>query len=177
MAEIKSAIEIAMEKTRGLRLSPEEEEKLREEEIRSKAHALVNRFLEVDLHFREVEKELAKYPSGQRIRLEKIMIQDLAEALDLDRDNELIFQGIEILAPEKEGAVPKIKQLTQGYQQQKEAARQKTAEALRAKWQSLGISGLAVVPKVAESPEWAGTLKAFRPSYEARMQSLKKEIR
>ena len=55
----------------------------------------------MDLHFREVEKELAKYSSEQRIQLEKIMIRDLAEALNLDRDNELIFQGIEILAPEK----------------------------------------------------------------------------
>jgi hypothetical protein len=177
MTEIKSAIEIAMERTRGLRLSSEEKEKLREEEFQSRAHALVNRFLEVDLHFREVERELAKYPSEQRIQLEKIMIRDLAEALNLDRDNELIFQGIEILALKKKGAVPKIKELTQGYQQQKEAARQKTAEVLRAKWQSLGISGSAVVPKVAESPEWADALKAFRPSYEARMQALKKEIR
>ena len=54
----------------------------------------MNRFLEVDLHFREVEKELAKYPSERRIQLEKIMIQDLAEdpefgprqRVDLPRD-------------------------------------------------------------------------------------------
>lgn len=177
MAEIKSAIEIAMERTQGLRLSSEEKEKLRGEEFQSKAHALVNRFLEIDLHFREVEKELAKYSSEQRIRLEKIMIRDLAEALNLDRDNELIFQGIETLAPEKKGTAPKIRELTQEYQQQKEAARRKTAEVLRARWQSLGISGSAVIPKVAESPEWADALKAFRPSCEARLQSLKKEIR
>jgi hypothetical protein len=177
MAEIKSAIEIAMERTQGLRLSSAEKEKLKEEEFQSKAHALGNRFLEVDLHFREVEKELAKYSSEQRIQLEKIMTQDLAEALSLDRDNELIFQGIEILAPGKSAAIPKIKELAKGYQQQQESARQKTAEVLRAKWQSLGISGSAVVPKVAESREWAETLKAFRPAYEARLQSLKDEIR
>jgi hypothetical protein len=177
MAEIKSAIEIAMERTRGLRLSSEEKEKLKEEEFQSKAHALVTRFLEVDLHFREVEKELAKYSSEQRIQLEKIMIWDLADALNLDRNNEPIFQGIEILAPAKKEAIPKIRELSKEYQQEKDSAHQKTAEALRAKWQSLGISGSAVVPKVEGSHEWLDALKAFRPSYEARLQSLKNEIR
>jgi hypothetical protein len=176
MAEIKSAIEIAMERTQGLRLSSEEKEKLREEEFQTKAHALVNRFLEVDLHFREVEKELAKSPPEQRRRLEKIMIRDLAEALTLDRNNELVFQGIEILAPERSGAIPKVKELTKEYQQKEAGAQRKTAEVLREKWENLGISGSAVVPKVAESPEYAEALKAFRPSYEARLQSLKKEI-
>ena len=177
MAEIKSAIEIAMERTQGFRLSSAEKEKLKEKEFQSRARALVNRFLEVDLHFREVEKELAKYPSDRRIQLEKIMIQELAGALNLDRDNELIFQGIEILSPEKKGAIPKIRELSKEYQHEKEAVRQKTAEALRAKWKSLGISGSAVVPKVEESREWADALKAFWPSYEARLHALKNQIR
>jgi len=177
MAEIKSAIEIAMERTRGLRLSSEEKEKLKEEEFQSKAHALVVRFLEVDLHFREVEKELAKYPSEQRTQLEKIMIRDLVQVLNLDRDNEPVFQGIEILMPGASAAFPKIRELTEEYQQEKEAVRQKTAESLRAQWESLGISGSAVVPKVEESPAWAEALKAFRSAYEARLQSLKNQIR
>jgi len=101
MAEIKSAIEIAMEKTKTLRLSSEEKEKIKEEELQSKAHALVNRFLAVDLHFREVEKELEKYTSDQRGQLEKLMLADLVETLALARDNDLTFEGIEILSPEK----------------------------------------------------------------------------
>ena len=177
MAEIKSAIEIAMERTRGLRLSAEEKDKLKEEEFESRAHALVNRFLGVDLHFREVARDLEKYSSEQRARLEKIMIQDLAAALSLDRDNDLIFQGIDILAPEKKGVVPKVRELAEAYRREKEKVLRETGEIIRSRWQSLGVSGSAVVPKVAESPEYAEALKAFRPSYEARLQSLRDEIR
>ena len=177
MAEIKSAIEIAMERTQGLRLSSAEKERLKEEEVHTRAHALVNRFLEVDLHFREVEKELGKCPAELRRQLEKIMVRDLAEALDLDRDNGLVFQGIQILAPDKTGAIPKIKELAKEYQEQSAEARRTTAEILRAKWSNLGISGSAVVPKVAESSEYAAALKAFRSSYEARLQVLKDQIR
>jgi hypothetical protein len=176
MAEIKSAIEIAMERTQGLRLSSAEKEQIREEEFHSRAHALVKRFLEVDLHFREVEKELAKYPLDQRSRLEKIMIRDFAEALSLDRDNEPVFQGIRTLAPDKTGLIPGIQELTQEYRRESEVAKDKTTETLRAKWANLGISGSAVVPKAAESPEFADALKAFRPAYEERLQALKRGI-
>ena len=176
MAEIKSAIEIAMERTRGLRLSSAEKEKLKEEEFQSRAHALVNRFLDVDLHFREVQKELDKYSSKQRIQLERIMVRDLTEALDLDRDNDLVFQGIEILSPDKTGTIPRIKELTNEYQQKRKGALRETAEILRTKWANLGISGSAVVPKVAESPEFADALRAFRPPYEERLRALKNKI-
>ncbi len=177
MAEIKSAIEIAMERTRGLRLSAEEKDKLKEEEFESRAHTLVNRFLGVDLHFREVAKELEKYSSAQRARLEKIMIQDLAAALSLERDNEPVFQGIEILAPEKKGVAAEVKELIGRYRREKEEALRKTADLLRVRWESLGVSGSAVVPKAAESPEFAEAQKVFRPAYEARLQALKDQIR
>ena len=87
------------------------------------------------------------------------MIQDLAEALNLDRDNELIFQGIEILAPKKKGTVPKTKELDAKISTTEGGGPSENEEVLRAKWQSLGISGSAVVPKVAESPEWAECLE------------------
>ena len=108
MAEIKSAIELAMEKTKGLRLSQEEMEHLQEEEMQTKAHGLVNRFLEVDFHFKEVEKELARFSSNQRKELEGLMIQYLGEALQLDKDNELIFQGIETLREGKKRGVQRM---------------------------------------------------------------------
>jgi len=65
MAEIKSAIEIAMEE---LRVRPfVEKREMKEEEFQSKAHALVNRFLEVDLHSGRLKKSWSRYSSGQRI--------------------------------------------------------------------------------------------------------------
>lgn len=176
MAEIKSAIEIAMEKTKTLRLSSEEKEKIKEEELQSKAHALANRFLAVDLHFREVEKELAKYSSAQRDQLEKIMLADLVETLDLDRDDDLIFAGIEILSPETKKTILKAKELMGEYQKEKAAEQRKTEEVLRSKLAALGISGPAVLPKAEGSREWAEALSAFRTSFENRLRPLKEEM-
>jgi hypothetical protein len=177
MAEIKSAIELAMERTKGLRLSQGEKEKLKEEEIQSKAHGLVNRYLEVDFHLREVERELDRFDSAERQYLEKLFIQYLAEAIDLDRDNDLIFQGFESFRVGSKGSIQKMKDMIQSYQEEKSREYSKIEKDLLSKFERLGISGSAVQPKVEGSPEWEEALSKFKPAFEEDLQSLKEKIK
>jgi hypothetical protein len=177
MAEIKSAIELAMERTKGLRLSQQEMDKLKEEEIQSKAHALVNRYLEVDFHLREVERELDRFDPAERQHLEKLFIQYLSEAIDLDRDNDLIFQGFESFRVGSKGSIQKMKDLIQSYQEEKGREYSKIEKDLLSKFERLGISGSAVQPKVEGSPEWEEALSKFKPAFEEDLQSLKEKIK
>ena len=176
MAEIKSAVELAMERTKGLRLSREEKEKIKEEEIHSKAIGWVNRYLEVDFHLREVEKELAKVDPSQRPHLERLFIQNLVEAMNLDRDNDLILQGLEALRPATAWTAKKIKDLIQKYQDRKKDEFQKAEADLRAKLERLGIGGSAVHPRVEGSPEWKEAEAKFKPAFEEELKRLKKGI-
>jgi preprotein translocase subunit Sec63 len=176
MAEIKSAIELAMEKTKGLHLSREEKEKLQEEELHSKAHNLVNRFLEVDFHLKEVEKELAKYDLPQREKLEKLVFQYLIEAIQLDRDNDLIFQGIESFQENSKNIIKKMWDLIEGYRKREQKEYQKTEGDLLRKLERQGISGSAVQPKIEGSREWEEATAKFRLTFEARLHVLKKEL-
>ncbi|NWF53614.1 MAG: hypothetical protein HXY45_02330 [Syntrophaceae bacterium] len=176
MAEIKSAVELAMERTKGLRLSHEEMEKMKEEEMQSKAAGLVNRFLEVDFHLRDVEKELGKFDPRQRKHLEQLFLHHLIEAMNLDRDNDLIFQGLETFLPTSAWTVKKIKDLIQKYQSRKKDEFQKTQNDLRAGLERMGISGSAVRPKVEGSPEWDKARSAFKPRFEEELKKLKKGI-
>jgi hypothetical protein len=176
MAEIKSAIEIAMERTKSFRLSPEEKERLKEEELQSKAHGLVNRFIEVDLHFHEVKKELDKYSPEQRSQVERILFADLVGRLDLDQNNERIFQGIEFLAPEKKRPLLKLRALIKEYTAQRGKEQQKMGKAMLMKLEALGIAGTAVLPKVEGSHEWAQALQAFRAPYEEKLKNAKEGL-
>lgn len=176
MAEIKSAVELAMERTKGLRLSHEEKEKLKEEEVQSKAHSLVNRYLEVDFHLREVERELDRVDPTQRQHLEKLFLQYLTEAIGLDRDNDLIFQGIESYRGGSKNSIQKMKDLIQRYQQQKGREYSKAERDLLTNLERLGISGSAVQPKVEGSPEWEETLDKFKPAFEEELRKLGKAI-
>ena len=176
MAEIKSSIELAMEKTRGLHFSREEKEKLQEEELYSKAHNLVNRFLEVDFHLKEAEKELAKHDPRQREKLEKLMFQYLIEAIQLDRDNDLIFQGIESFQGKSKRFIKEIQELIEGYRKRKQKDYRKTEEDLLKKLERQGISGSAVQPKIEGSREWEEATAKFRPPFEAQLLALKKKL-
>ena len=132
MGEIKSAVELAMERTKGLRLSPEELVKLKEDEIQGKARSLVNRYLEVDFHPREVERELGKAEPTQRQVLEKLFVQYLSEAIDLDRDNDLIFQGIETFREGSKRSLQKMRDLIQKYHERKDKEYLKTEKDILA---------------------------------------------
>ena len=176
MAEIKSAVELAMERTKGLRLSHQEMEKKKEEEIESKAVGLVNRFLEVDFHLREVEKELAKFDPRQRQHMEQLFLQHLIAAMRLDRDNDLILQGLETFLPASARTSGKIKNLLRKYRQKEKEESQKAEADLIAKLERLAISGSAVLPKVEGSPEWEQQVAGFKPAFEEELEKLKKEI-
>lgn len=177
MGEIKSAIELAMEKTKDFHLSREEMNQLKEEELHAKARSLVNRFLEVDFHLKEVEKELSKLPPGERTQVETLMGRYLAEAIQLDRDNELIFQGIDAFREENQSLKRQIQQLIRDYQERKEKAYAETEKNLLAQWKKQGISGSAVQAKVEGSPAWEKALSGFKPAFEEQLRALQEKLK
>jgi hypothetical protein len=130
----------------------------------------------VDFHLKEVEKELSKCDPHQRGQLEKLVFQYLTEAIELDRDNDLIFQGIESFQEKSESLIKKIRELIEGYRKRKQKDYQKTGRDLLTKLERQGISGSAVRPKIEGSREWEEAIAKFRPTFEAQLHGLKKEL-
>ncbi len=177
MGEIKSAVELAMEKTKDFHLSREEMNKLKAEEMQSKARGLVNRFLEVDFHLKEVEKELSKFSPEERGQIEKLMKEYLAEAIQLEGENDLVFQGIAAFRQDSQSLKRQIQQVVKDYQAQKEKAYAQSEKILLAKWKKQGISGSAVQAKVEGSPEWENALSGFKPAFEEKLRALKEKLK
>jgi hypothetical protein len=177
MAEIKSSIEIAMEKTKGLILSREEMQKIKDEELRTKAQSLVHRFLEVDFHLREVEKELAKLDTDQKKMLEKLIWQQLIENIDLDRDNDLILEGLTSLRPASSPLIKQVKTLLTEYQEKKNSVFAETTAVILKSLEKKGIAGTAIQPKVAESKEWAEALAKIKLPLATKLQKIQEELK
>jgi hypothetical protein len=175
MAEIKSAIELAMERTKSMIPTDAEKEKIHEEEDSSRAAVLVNRFLHVDLHFKDLEKELGKYDPGDRKRMERLMMTQLGEAISLEGDHDLVFQGVAALQGSA-AVLSKIRELKEGYGEERLREFERVREELRGKFKERGISGPAVQPRVEGSPEWEAAVSRFKPPYEKQLVRLVAEL-
>ncbi|HSR13963.1 MAG TPA: hypothetical protein VLS90_21120, partial [Thermodesulfobacteriota bacterium] len=158
------------------RLSDEEKSRLKEEEVQTKARGLVNRYLEIDYHLREVEKELARLDEAERKKAEALFFAYLCDAVSLEKDNDLIFQAVESLRQGKEKVVGKIADLTESFAERRESEYLAVEKTLLSSLEKKGISGSAVRPKVEGSAAWQAALAEFKPEYEKNLTELKKAL-
>jgi len=155
MAEIKSTLELAMERTKQIAISGEEREEIKQKEILQKAMSLFHRYTEGSLSLKEVEKEIGRLEEKTRSVVKEILLSRWAEALSLNGENERLFIGIEFLKgrtvdPFRE----KVNGLLSRYQEEKEKlkgeVRDRRVEALKGE----GIYGSAVDPRIEADPLW-----------------------
>ena len=91
MAEIKSTLDIIMEKTRNLTLSAEEKRAFHEEEIRKKMLGLVQRFLDGHLQMKQIGEELNGLKEKDRVAAAKCVREECAKRLDPEGNNDPVL--------------------------------------------------------------------------------------
>jgi len=181
MGEIKSAWEIAREKTAKLgKLSQEEQQKQKQDECHLVGKSLTERYLsQHDTQF--LKTELSKHDSRDKELISQATLHQLVESIDLRKDSTLerISQGIFSLAKTEAvtEALSKIKELFLEYHQVKKDKGQEIEEAGREILHQLRISGTAIDqinPQAKE--EWQGKLDEVAQPFEKRLNTLKQNI-
>ncbi len=149
MAEIKSTLDLIMEKTKGLTLSPEEKEEIRREEWVKKAKGWIQKFLDGWIDMDKVKSELLSQeaPSGWK----KILQAEIIGPLDPEGENEKRFQLItELLEMPREPFMKILKAFNQKVEQEKARLTEQSLKRLSVQ----GISGSAILPNLNRDPAW-----------------------
>lgn len=149
MGEIKSTLELIMERTKNLTMSSEEKEEIRRQEWLKKTRGWIQKFLDDLADTRQIKTEILdkEPPSGW----EKILKKELVEGLDPEGNNEKRFELIKILlALPSEPYREVLASFTQEVEQQKDYF----AKVLKKRLSVQGISGSAVVPNLDPDPSW-----------------------
>ena len=149
MGEIKSTLDIIMEKTKGLTLSAEEKEALKREERAKKIRGWVGRYLDDTATLEDVRRQLKEFledkTAGGLLRAE------LVAYLHPEGDNGKVFRMMkELLNLRTEPLEEKI----DSFLKELISMRVASLKDLGAKLARSGISGSAVLPNVAGDPEW-----------------------
>jgi hypothetical protein len=149
MAEIKSTMDLIMEKTKGLTLSPKEKEEIRREEWLKKSKGWIQKFLDDRTDLGKVKDELF---SGEKpLEWKSILKRELIDGLDPERENEKRFQLItELLEIPREPILKILKVFNQKMEREKVRLTDQSINRLSVQ----GISGSAILPNLDRDPSW-----------------------
>ena len=151
MAEIKSTLEIIMEKTKGLTMTEDEKAEIKHKELSDKIKGLVQRFLDGHMRSDKFKKEVAALGEEQRVSASRIIQQEIIGRISLEEDNNDLLEMMEEAAGMDAGPV---KDLLKEYKARLE---EEAVTRMQVLWEALkqkGISGSAVVPNLDADPEW-----------------------
>jgi hypothetical protein len=161
MAEIKSTIDLIMERTKNLSASPQEREAWHRQEREKHIRGLVQRLLDNSLTVDGVRDELDKErKSGRAAEAMENLKNALALHVDPESDNERLFRIVtELVGTPGERLQDTLRSCQAEYFARKTAL----AERQREELESQGIAGSAVLPNPEADPQW----KALREQMQA----------
>ena len=179
--EIKSSIELAMEKMAKLpKLTPEEIRERQEKEYGPQGHAIARRFLTGDLAENRLDGELFKHEDERGEIVRKAFSASLCQAIDLE-DAEAtarVLQAIKVLLHDDypEETASRLDGILRDYARQKQQKLAAIEEAEGTSLRDLGVSGSAIRLNLRENEHWwqgwSELQQAFRPKVDEITQDL-----
>ena len=178
MGEIKSTLELALERTKGLILSDEEKREVRQKEMAKRATGLFRRYLENHLSLHDLWKEVDKFDEQTSRALKETLLVQWIDALSLSGENAQCLKGIlslkGIRAEETAQAVQTlVSRFHEESEKEKSVLKMELTEALS----RLKIHGSAVDPNVEASPLWEKRRTDVETPYRARLEEMKARLK
>jgi hypothetical protein len=172
LSEIKSTIDLMMERTRGMSLSAEERADLRQEDLRKRARGLKLKLRQDPNRAEEILSPLSEEPADDRRFLESCLWELMIEEMPTDAKTLKYLDLMEKL--------PGAQARTQALQRLRDAFREVTKSDVidkkkiltreKKRLAALGISGSAVVPKIPKENVLGG-------EFLERIELLRRELR
>ncbi|OGP67124.1 MAG: hypothetical protein A2169_01255 [Deltaproteobacteria bacterium RBG_13_47_9] len=178
MGEIKSTLELAMERTKRFSISNEEKAEIKRKEILRKVASLFNRYLEGHLPLNEILREIERMEEMTAKVVKESLLSQWIDALSLNGEYERLIKGIESL---KQQGIDKVKEefyrLLSQYQKEKKKLEEELniqfTEALRRD----GIYGSAVEPKLEGGELWKKEKEKLDHSYRTKLEEIQEQLR
>jgi hypothetical protein len=156
MGEIKSTLDLVMEKTRHLTLSREEKDAQKKVEIHKRLKGLVQKYQDNLLKKEQLEKELDSLKKTYDMNVDEIWLNLLLSSLEPGRHYKMYLELLNEIYGLNVSGLEKI------FQDFKGAVKSATEERVREIKAGLAkqrfISGAAVVPNLESDSEWLSIL-------------------
>lgn len=176
MGEIKSTLDLVMEKTKDLSLSAEERQGQKHKEIGSRIRGLLNKFQDEAIswdrfnsEYQELKEEYSLTGTGN-----EHLIKEICDQIELAKDNQRLF---DLLAELKVLDFEGLKSVLQEFQTVRATAARQRRKILKEQLAKTHfISGSAVVPNLEIDEEWRKENGQISAEFEAKLNRAKTKL-
>lgn len=175
MAEIKSTLDLVLEKTRHLSLSKEEKDRQAQNELKKNLKGLLHKYEDGVLTLEDLVMELNALHETYQLDAEKFLKSEIQDSLVLDQQHAVRLEVLRaVCGVDTKG----LENILNQYQGKIERAKLKHIERCKKRLsKEHHISGSAVVPNVATDHRWEKKLKAFQKGYNQVFEKEKARLR
>jgi hypothetical protein len=171
MGEIKSTLDLVMEKTKNLSLSTEEREKQKEIEIEKKIKGILQRLQDQTLTMDQLNTEYERLKKENKLLDNTLLMNEIFNRLDLNKHDQKLLTLLKDIC----GAdIKEIESILNEYQDAINAAASYRMIELREDLaQKHSISGSAVVPNLEADEVWQTEAGNIRLKFEKQLNEQK----
>ena len=176
MAEIKSAIELAMERTKGLVMDEKEKEKSLIQDAENRLKALVRRFLEGGIDIDDFRNQYDKVELAEVAR-RSLLVEMVVSGFNVGEDTRL-FDLLHVVDRKLDKGLKK--ELDTLQRQFSEALEKKNGEVRKRilnRLRKMGIAGSSLEPNLAAWDEWREAVTETKQAFGGRLQRWKDEVK
>jgi len=170
MGEIKSTLDLVMERTRHLSLSDEEKTHQHKEDFRKRLQGLLQQYADGSLTVEGLKERIEALQAELNIDDPILPAAAMADRMDPDRDNRIWLNLLAAFAPAVCGALEAALTV---YRRQRDSSLLEGSERLRNRLaQDCGISGTAVAPNPHKDPDCQAQLVRLRQQTKNRLAAI-----
>jgi len=174
MGEIKSTLDLVLEKTRHMNLTQTERNEKRAEEIRKALRGLIQKFRDQVLRKEQFLEAFSRLENVEDHPKERMLIEEVLKQLRLDDTPESRRAGLELLEFVCGLNMEPLSSIFQAFDTATEKARKEgTQKQLARLFRDHRISGSAVIPNLEADPDLTDTLNRLHETHEERFESEK----
>jgi hypothetical protein len=178
MAEIKSTLELALERTKKMAISEKEKEEIRQKKLLEKAKGLFHRYREGHAPLGELRKEIERMDEKTSATVKDLLLSQWIDALSLEDEDERLIKGIEWLKSGRLEETPqRFRNLSSQYREEMEKTRQEVRTQLVEALKREGIVGSAIEPNVEGGLLWKEAVEKMDHFYGEKLEEIRKQLR
>ncbi len=166
MAEIKSTLDLVLERTKNLTLTPEEKASFHLKDLEGRMRGWVQKFLDGGLTLDALKAEMGKIEPKDRKEALAFFKNLVVESIDPEGENDKAFQLLEDVLESKKA--PYLQAL-QDFREKMDREKSGFLEKLKKRLAERQISGNALSPNLSRDREWNAFYEKARVEFRKRL--------